>query len=185
MSELVITFRLGERDQRRLRGMLRKVAAVANDQSEAAIILAAERVAMHARVAKPPKYILDRIAKLDRLTALLNDRGWPLPASVRQAAVAGLAYFANPNDLIPDQIPGLGFLDDAIMIELVMRDLAEELRGYDQFCRYREALWEKRWYQQSRETREAKLAEKRSAIRARIEAKRKRARAGRPAGDAG
>ncbi len=66
MNELTVTFRLSERDQRRLRGMLRKATAAASGQREAEIILAAERVAMHARLAKPPEYVLERIARLDR-----------------------------------------------------------------------------------------------------------------------
>ena len=174
MGELTVTFRLSERDQRRLRGMIRKVTSAASGQREAEVILAAERVAMHARLAKPPEYVLERLAKLDQLTALLMDRGWPLPAAVRRTAIAGLAYLADPQDLIPDSVPGLGFLDDAIVIELVMRDLEDELRGYQEFRRYREAQWQKLGYPQSRELRETQLARKRDAIRARIQAKRAR-----------
>ncbi len=177
MNELTVTFRLSERDQRRLRGMLRKATAAASGQREAEIILAAERVAMHAWLAKPPEYVLERLAKLDQLTALLMDRGWPLPAAVRRSAIAGLAYLADPHDLIPDSVPGLGFLDDAIVIELVMRELRDELRGYEEFCRYREAQWQKLGYPQGHEAREAQLVRKRGSIRARIEAKRVRARA--------
>ena len=49
-----------------------------------------------------------------------------------------LAYFAEPEDLIPDHIPGLGFLDDAIMIELVARELRHEIEAYDDFCAFRD-----------------------------------------------
>ena len=48
-----------------------------------------------------------------------------------------LAYFCEPEDLIPDHIPGLGFLDDAIMIELVVADLQYEVEAYRDFCDYR------------------------------------------------
>ena len=51
-----------------------------------------------------------------------------------------LAYFTEPEDLIPDHIPGLGFLDDAIMIELVVRELRHEIEAYEDFCRYREKI---------------------------------------------
>ena len=47
-----------------------------------------------------------------------------------------LAYFVDPDDLIPDRIPGLGYLDDAIMVELVLQELHHELDAYDKFCEF-------------------------------------------------
>jgi uncharacterized membrane protein YkvA (DUF1232 family) len=41
--------------------------------------------------------------------------------------------------MIPDAIPGLGFLDDALMAELVIRELKHELDAYRDFCKYRES----------------------------------------------
>ena len=35
--------------------------------------------------------------------------------------IAGLLYFVNPLDLVPDFILGLGFLDDAAVLALVLR----------------------------------------------------------------
>ena len=49
-----------------------------------------------------------------------------------------LAYFAEPEDLIPDGVPGFGFLDDAIMIELVVRELKHEIDAYETFCDFRD-----------------------------------------------
>ena len=47
------------------------------------------------------------------------------------------AYFADPQDMIPDSIPVLGFIDDAIMIELLTAELRPEIDAYNDFCRYR------------------------------------------------
>jgi uncharacterized membrane protein YkvA (DUF1232 family) len=52
--------------------------------------------------------------------------------------MAALEYFVEENDLIPDSIPGLGLLDDDIMIELVVRELRHEIEAYEDFCRFRD-----------------------------------------------
>jgi uncharacterized membrane protein YkvA (DUF1232 family) len=69
---------------------------------------------------------------------MLSDIDWRLPHQEAARVLNALAYFAEPEDLIPDNIPGLGFLDDAIMIELVMRELKHEIEAYEDFCDYRE-----------------------------------------------
>jgi uncharacterized membrane protein YkvA (DUF1232 family) len=53
--------------------------------------------------------------------------------------VAALAYFADPNDAIPDNVPVLGYLDDAIMIELCVRDLKFEIEAYEDFRHWRDS----------------------------------------------
>src|SRR3546814_2239383 len=55
----------------------------------------------------------------------------------RQRVMSALLYFVDPKDVIPDQVEVLGFLDDAIMIELCVRELRHELDAYDDFCEYR------------------------------------------------
>ena len=51
--------------------------------------------------------------------------------------LTALAYFAEPNDIIPDDVPVVGYLDDAIMIELCVRELKHEVEAYDDFCTFR------------------------------------------------
>jgi hypothetical protein len=46
-------------------------------------------------------------------------------------------YFSDPIDLIPDHITGIGFLDDAIFVEIITLELGIELKAYNQFCAYR------------------------------------------------
>ncbi len=52
--------------------------------------------------------------------------------------LAALAYFSSPDDLVPDDVPVLGFLDDAIVIELCVRELRPEIEAYDDFHRWRD-----------------------------------------------
>lgn len=174
MPKLKVTFKLGESDLRHLRGMLRKARAAASDTSERGIITSAEEMVGHVRAANPPAYILERLEKLEGLTGMLKDVGWSMPGPVREMALSALTYFVDPQDLIPDQIPGLGFLDDAIMIELVTRQLRHEIRGYEDFRRYRHAEWERPWHEQDAAARDRKIAARRKAIRARIRAREQR-----------
>ena len=68
---------------------------------------------------------------------MLSDLEWRLPHQDAGRVLNALAYFTEPEDLIPDDIPGLGFLDDAIMIELITRELKHEIEAYQDFCDYR------------------------------------------------
>jgi uncharacterized membrane protein YkvA (DUF1232 family) len=174
VSDLEVSFKLSETDMRRLEEFLEKASAVAGERSEQAIVRAAEELVEHIRVAPSPAYILERVKKLDTLVGMLKDVGWSMPDSERPKAIAALAYFVDPQDLIPDQIPVLGFLDDAIMIELAVEKLRHEIAGYERFCRYRHREWERPWYRQSAGTRDRKIAAKQQEIRASIDAKLER-----------
>ena len=44
--------------------------------------------------------------------------------------VAGLLYFVSPVDLIPDFILGLGFVDDAAILAMVIKRIKTELDKY-------------------------------------------------------
>ena len=92
-----------------------------------------------------------------------------------ERVVRAMAYFAEPDDLIADRIPGIGFLDDAIMVELVVRDLEHEIGAYQEFCQFR-AIEEDRLAKQgvdARVGREDWLADKRAVLHSRMRERRK------------
>lgn len=46
------------------------------------------------------------------------------------AAAATLLYILNPFDLIPDFIPGLGYVDDGMVVMLAMKMVGKDLEKY-------------------------------------------------------
>jgi len=63
--------------------------------------------------------LLPRLARM--VAGLLTDSAVPRPAKITLAAVA--VYLASPLDLIPDFIPIIGYLDDALLVAVVVDGL--------------------------------------------------------------
>jgi len=53
------------------------------------------------------------------------------------AALATLIYLVDPIDLIPDLLPALGFLDDAVVLTWVVRQIRRDIDAF--------LTWEKEW----------------------------------------
>jgi uncharacterized membrane protein YkvA (DUF1232 family) len=165
MAALKVTFKLGARDLKRLREIFRKTAETTDER---AAVRAAEKLIESVRNTEAPDYVQSRVDRLELLIGMLKDEGWTMPAPTRRSAVSALSYFTDPRDLIPDNIPGLGFLDDAIMIELIVQELRRELDGYDEFRRLRHREWDRGWHEQSPETRDRKIEARRKQMRSKI-----------------
>lgn len=136
------------------------------------IVAAAEELLLNIEESTAPGFIVDRLRKLKLMINMISDIEWRLPHQEATRVLNALAYFAEPEDLIPDDIPGLGFLDDAIMIELVVRELRHEVEAYQDFCEYRERLIEEQG-QKANPSREGWLDNRRKKLQKRMRRRRK------------
>ena len=118
---------------------------------------------------KVPKFVEQTIDALDDLIQMLEDEDYKLPRGVASEVTAALAYFADPEDLIPDHIPGVGFLDDAIMVKFVEQELKDELRAYRKFRRFRDGAEQRPWTGVAKKRLPRRLEEMRRKLRAEIQ----------------
>lgn len=135
---LRITLELSPKDLKLLRKELKRAQAAAGDKTELQIIEAADEVLQKAKKLAVPGFVAERLDTLQTLINMLTDRQWLLPDKERGRVQKALLYFADPDDIIPDHVPGIGLLDDAIMIELIKRDLQPEIDAYIDFCKFRQ-----------------------------------------------
>ena len=166
-----VSFELSASDIRYFRDRLRQVRKSVSPSNEPLVIRSAAKLVRDAVAAKPPDFVVERIQKLEQLIEMLRDREWRLEGRDRARILDALAYFVDPDDLIPDRVPGIGYLDDAIMIELIARELTHEIRAYEDFCEYRKG--------RPKTEDEAKLEARRKALQARMRRRRRRERSSR------
>ena len=141
---LTLTFELSDRDLDHFNQALAAARAQAGQKNADEIIAAASRLLGGADKIEVPDFVGQRLERLDALIAMLRDDGWNLPEEDRERVLSALVYFADPSDVIPDHIPVLGYLDDAIAIEMCVRDLRHELDAYDEFCEFRQGEADRR-----------------------------------------
>lgn len=138
-----ISFELDDDDLRHFRLIMDEARKAARRLAPEDIVEAAEDLLRRVPQSSAPGFIVERLERLRVMIRMLSDIEWRLPHQEASRVLNALAYFAEPEDLIPDHIPGLGFLDDAIMIELVVRELRHEIEAYQDFCDYRDRLTKK------------------------------------------
>ena len=73
------------------------------------------------------------------LGRLLRDPGVPRTAKVALGAIA--AYLASPVDLIPDFMPFVGYLDDVILVALILDGLPEPPRSRNRAQALAQRAW--------------------------------------------
>lgn len=177
---LDITFTLSDQDLEHFQEIVDKAkTAVDDDDSAEQIEAAARQLIEEATAAELPDFIAERLAKLQVIINMIADKEWDLGEADRRRVLSALVYFCDPEDMIPDHIPGLGFLDDAIYVELIIGELKAEITSYEEFCAFRIAEENRRRAQglDPHVERDAWLSDKRAKLHARMR-KRRRSLAG-------
>ena len=129
-----IQLELTDNDLSYFHEVLKKARATAAIGDEKTIIQKAEELLDEVDSEKEfPLFIEERFQYLHTLIAMIQDDEWSVPSEAKKEILNVLSYFFDSYDLIPDDIPGIGYLDDAIMIALVVDDMTRELKEYSQF----------------------------------------------------
>lgn len=133
-----LSFELTDRDLRYFRKAFRQSRNAVRYAEESEIIDAIRDVLRDIQANDPlPDFVADRIPIVETLIEMLVDDEWKLPKNERERLLAVFMYFGDPEDILPDEIPVIGYLDDVIIIELIMKDLRHVRDAYDDFCRFR------------------------------------------------
>jgi len=171
---LKVTFELEDRDLQYFRRSMKQALNTAKQSNEDDVIAHATAMIDTVRKAKIPEFVALRVDKLGSLIDMLADDEWALESADRKNVVAALQYFAEPEDLIPDDIPVLGYIDDAIMIELVVRELKPIIDAFEDFMLYKSE--EKSRNRNPEISREQWLEVKRQGLHSRMRRRRQAAR---------
>jgi uncharacterized membrane protein YkvA (DUF1232 family) len=135
-----LTFELSDRDLSYFRDALRTSRNAVKDAEESEIIEAIRDVLDDIRRNEPlPDFVGKRIPELESLIQMLTDDEWQLPDGDREQLLATFVYFGDPEDILPDDIPVIGYLDDVIIIEIVARELQHVREAYVDFCEFRDS----------------------------------------------
>lgn len=162
-----ISFVLEAEDIARFHAALARAERLAECMDECEIVETAKEALNNLPLGSAPRYVRQRLVCVQQMILMLEDDAWCLPADERREVLRTLIYFADPEDLIPDEVAVIGLLDDAIMLELLLRRLRHVLDAYVDFCNYRREL--EAAAQPAPRTRQAALlARRRDSLRERM-----------------
>lgn len=135
-----VTFEIEAADVRRFLQALARARRMVRDADETDLVAAAKHALDTLPIASAPGYVRKRLTEVQRLIVMLEDEDWALTGAEREQVLQTLVYFSDPEDLIPDDVAVIGLLDDAIMLELLLKRLRHVICAYEDFCGYRSAF---------------------------------------------
>lgn len=86
-----------------------------------------------------PGVVREPLSKVPAIARMLTDRNWDVDVAAREQFAGALAYFVDPDDLIPDDGSHFGFLDDALVLQLAVAEARHEWFAWCDYSDYIEA----------------------------------------------
>lgn len=76
----------------------------------------------------------DKLADIPMMASLIKSyvekEYTDIPIGSIVAIISALVYFVSPIDLIPDSIPGVGYIDDSIVVAVCLKMVDSDLQEY-------------------------------------------------------
>jgi len=142
---ITLSFELSDTDLEYFREALDRCRKVVAFAEESEILDAVREVLREIRNNEPlPEFVSGRLPVIESMIEMLVDEEWKLPADDREQILSAFAYFGDPEDILPDDVPVIGYLDDVIVIELVARELTHVREAYIEFCGQRASFDEEK-----------------------------------------
>ena len=107
-----ITFELEPDDVARFHAALARARQLTQCADEVDVIDAAKYALDHMCAGAAPAYVRKRLVEVQRLILMLEDEAWALSEPERSDVIETLAYFSDPDDLIPDDVEVIGNVID-------------------------------------------------------------------------
>lgn len=102
------------------------------------LVSAARELAHDTDGSRAAPCIHQRMRRAGAIDLMLRDAGWRTAEALVNPATLLVRYVRNDGDLIPDGLPRVGRLDDAILVDAAWTSLADEVRSYLDYCRLRQ-----------------------------------------------
>jgi hypothetical protein len=163
-----VSFELGDADLQHLAEVAQERQSAARAQPSEGIITSAREVYRKGAQAQMADFVKERYARLGTMLEMVDDGDWRLSQEDSQRLINALACFS-----VPASGASSALLDQAIMIELVSRDLHHDLEAYRDFCKFRTAQMAKRHTPPGAD-REQWLSQRRETLQQRMHTRRKR-----------
>ncbi len=135
----ISSLELKEDELHRFNGVVQKLAPNHDGFSADQVAGAARRVLRAAAKGQESTFIKVRMRRAGEIRAALSDRQWEIAEPLAESMRDLVRYLDDRHGLIPNDLPIVGLLDDAILVDVAMDSLRSELDEYADFCRFRVA----------------------------------------------